>query len=116
MSYSTGNPPRMISEAGVAAGGIFSATALSSDDTGGGSIWLYRSTHSSSEVIATGFFTRASDLGMRLGDILVNFPQSSASSSKMTWHGVVQSSFGTTASTTSSTWGGYMNVTVASAT
>lgn len=115
MAYSTGAPPRKITDAGLFGGGVFSATGLSSADSGGGSVWLYRSTHSSSEVISLGFISRGSDIGIRLGDLVANFPQSSLNSSKITWHAVIQSSFNCTG-TTGSTALGWMDHTLGSAT
>jgi hypothetical protein len=34
-------------------------------------IWAYRSTHTSTEVLASGFFANGSDLGMKPGDFLL---------------------------------------------
>ncbi len=107
MAYSTANPPRMISEAGIVPGGRAATTALSSGDFGGGSIWLYRSTHASGEIVSTGFFVRGGDIGLRLGDLLINFPQSGAESSKITLHAFYRSSFGTTGTTASTGLGFY---------
>jgi hypothetical protein len=66
MAYSSTNPPRLIVPHGLsgAAGGV----------------WLYQSTHQSSDVTATGFFAgagvgsrshSAANVGMRVGDMVM---------------------------------------------
>ncbi|MHC4150055.1 MAG: KH domain-containing protein [Planctomycetota bacterium] len=117
MGYSTASPPRKIVDMGIFSGGLRNSSALSDDDPGGGSVWLYRSTHISGELTsgAAGFFTRGNEIGMRLGDVLINFPQNGADSSKVTLHPIMQSTFATTG-TTDSTWGGFYNFTAGAAT
>lgn len=34
-------------------------------------LWAYRSTHTSTEILASGFFANGSDLGMKANDLLV---------------------------------------------
>lgn len=55
MSYSTSNPPRMLVP------GLGASSAL----------WTYRSTNTTTEVLATGFFSNGSDLGMKAGDFVL---------------------------------------------
>jgi hypothetical protein len=68
MAYSSTNAPRKILDTGIASAG---------------SMWVYRSTHSSTMVIATGFFASAGvgsrstanngagNVGMRVGDLVL---------------------------------------------
>ena len=78
MTYSSTNPIRCLQSDGL---------------TDGQSMWLYRSTHGSSEIIAAGFFTNAVRAGMKVGDPLVNIRTSDGA---VTWHAVT----GTTAADT----------------
>jgi hypothetical protein len=55
MSYSTSNPPTLLVPS------IGNKPAL----------WAYSSTHTSTEVLATGFFTNGLGLGMKVNDILI---------------------------------------------
>ena len=111
MAFSTSNVPWRISDAGVPGAILPTSTGLSTANLGGGSVWLYRSTHNSSAITAAGFFTRGNEIGLRLGDVLINWPQSGAETSKLSLHGVSGSTFATTGST-GSTWGGFRNFTV----
>ncbi len=61
--YSTTNPPFQIV---TAVGGGFGAG--SSD--AGGNVWIYRSTSVTSAVRATGYFSNAKKLNMRVGDVM----------------------------------------------
>lgn len=54
MAYLTSNPPRLINP------------SIGSDVQG----WVYKSTHTSTEVLAAGFFSNGSDLGMRVADLM----------------------------------------------
>lgn len=55
MAYSTSNPPRLL------------LPSLG----GGQQVWGYKSTHTSTEALATNFFTNGAALGMRAGDVLL---------------------------------------------
>lgn len=55
MAYSTSNPP------------VLGVQPIASFRR-----WMYDSTHTQAEVIATGFFTNARDLGMKVGDELLS--------------------------------------------
>lgn len=55
MAYSTSNPPQLLVPS------IGNKPAL----------WAYSSTHTSTEVLATGFFTNGLGLGMKVNDILI---------------------------------------------
>lgn len=55
MAYSTSNPPTLQ----IPSIGAFPAQ------------WAYRSTHTSTEILAAGFFTNGSALGMKAGDFLI---------------------------------------------
>lgn len=72
MAYVTTNPPQLISKAIAEKG----------------QIWEYRSTDASTVVDATGYFTNAKKLGMRLGD-RVNVHDTDASPYAVTTHTVV---------------------------
>lgn len=54
MAYSTSNPPLLIAPSIGAKPGL----------------WVYRSTHTSTEVLATGFFSNGSALGLRAADLV----------------------------------------------
>jgi len=56
MSYSTSNPPAVIS------GPL----------TGAGKIWMYRSTDVATDVDATDYFSNGDALGMKVGDVLIS--------------------------------------------
>lgn len=55
MAYSTSNPPQLLVPSIGATPGL----------------WAYRSTHTSTEVVASGFFTNGHALGMKTNDILI---------------------------------------------
>lgn len=61
MAYSTSNPPTLL----VPSIGAFPA------------VWAYRSTNTSTEVLASGFFSNGSALGMKAGDLLVTINSTS---------------------------------------
>lgn len=61
MAYSTTNPPRV----------------LIPGMGGSRTVWEYSSTHGSTELLATGFFTNGQHLGMRVGDVVVSSLNSS---------------------------------------
>lgn len=61
MAYSTSNPPQLIAPS------IGGKPAL----------WIYTSTHSSTEIIAASFFSNGSNLGMKAGDLLLSVISSS---------------------------------------
>jgi hypothetical protein len=55
MAYSTSNPPQLLVPS------LGGTTAL----------WAYRSTHTSTEVLASAFFSNGSNLGMKAADIVL---------------------------------------------
>ena len=61
MAYDTANPPQL----------------LIPSIGGGVAQWAYRSTNTSTEVIASGFFTNGHALGMKAGDIVLNINSTS---------------------------------------
>lgn len=63
------NPPMRI---GGGFGGVGGAISENSTASGGGrGVWLYNSSHSSSQLTDTNFFTDAKYLGMQMGDIVM---------------------------------------------
>ncbi len=58
MAYSTSVPPMLISVAPLAAAG---------------QIWRYATTDAGTAVDAAGYFTNAKALGMRAGDVVINY-------------------------------------------
>ncbi len=56
MAYSTSNPPRCISQ---------------SVGANGGDIWFYNSADAATVVRINGYITNAGDLGMKVGDIVM---------------------------------------------
>jgi len=83
--YSTGYPPRVEL---VAAGGL----------TDGRGFYRYMSTHSHTDIEATGFFADGARHGLKIGDVICNIPVSTAGSSAVTWH-IVSNSTGAVAAT-----------------
>ena len=59
------NPPVRV------AGSIALSTVNTSSGLGGGSLWVYKSSDSFSNIYTTGYFTDGRLLGMRSGDILI---------------------------------------------
>lgn len=118
MTYSVSNPPRMILDGGIPGVGASTGligSSLAAPLKGGSNIWLYQSTHSSSEIVAAAFFTYADSLRMKVGDTLFNQPQTTNSSSKMTLHPVTNMTSATTG-VAGSTFGARYDATVGSAT
>ena len=56
MAYSTSNPPRL---------------AIPAVGTSSPSIWLYTSTDAATVVRVTGYITNGDDLGMKVGDVVI---------------------------------------------
>lgn len=55
MAYSTSNPPAMVTQR----------------VGGGAAIWMYNSTDAATVVRVAGYITNADDLGMKVGDIVI---------------------------------------------
>jgi hypothetical protein len=55
----------------------------------GGALWLYRSSHGSTETMASNFFTDAWYLGMRPGDVILGYQWTTLGSSIVTYLGVL---------------------------
>lgn len=75
MAYDTSNPPRKVLDLGFASGG---------------SMWLYESTHGSTEIVAAGFFEGAGvggpgGVGMAVNDLLINV---NTGTDGVSWHRV----------------------------
>lgn len=64
--------------------------------SGGRSVFIYPSTHSHTDIEATGFFTNGKRDGLQVGDLLINLPLSTAGSSAASIH-VVSASTGAVA-------------------
>src|SRR5688572_12684375 len=110
MAYSTTNPAKSIGQIGFASAG---------------SIFLYRSTHSSTMVIATGFFTgagagsraRSSDadgsIGMRTGDlVLCQETTNGTVPGRVTFHSVLGATADQASTSASTGWNTRYNVTI----
>lgn len=104
MAYSSTNPVRRLSDgAGLSDGfGVF----------------VYRSTHTHSDIEAAGFFTDGKRHGLKLGDVLIAAHFSSDGSSAATMHVVSASTGAIAASATagSSAYNQAYNVSVSAAT
>lgn len=86
---SVANPPIKIAMGGIGYSNP-SSTALSTATPGGKqgtSLWFYSSTNSSTETMASNFFSDAWYLGMRPGDVILGLYYSSAGSSVVTYLG-----------------------------
>ena len=82
MSYSSTNPARKILDTGIVSGS---------------GMYIYESTHNSTQIVATGFFTDAGvggpgSIGMKVGDLLANV---NTSSNGISWHRVTSLSTST---------------------
>lgn len=73
------------------------STAVPSDgvrsayNSQGGSIWLYASSHGSTEVMDTNFFTDAQKIGIRPGDVLLGYQWTTLGSSIVMYMGAFKS-------------------------
>jgi hypothetical protein len=127
MAFSSTNPPQLIVDTGIGTEVPTNPSANVSP-----SIYVYRSTHNSTDITATGFFAgcgygsrhvstpssappiRAS-IGMRVGDIVLAIASSAASvAGRVTWHSVVNSTANNASTTASTGWLTAYNVTVSS--
>jgi hypothetical protein len=111
MTYSSTNPIQRSIDIGL--------TAMSS--VGGAGLYTYSSTHNSTDILATGFFTgvgagsRGSlqDLGVRVGDILINRSSTTATpNGRVTIHQFIASSADQASTTASTGWVASYNMTV----
>lgn len=66
---SVANPPAKI--ASMMGGGVNSTAFGVAAGAGAKSIWLYNSSHSTTEMLASGFFSDGYYLGMKQGDIVI---------------------------------------------
>lgn len=91
---SVANPPRCLIPS---FSGIRNTTNLSTANGAntyreqGGGVWLYSSSHGSTETMATGFFSDAQALGMRPGDLVFGVQWTTAGSSQVVYMGVLDS-------------------------
>lgn len=77
MSYdSTGNPPMLISRAGLAPTNNVGSTSVAN----GMGLWMYNSTNLSTDMAVSNFFSNARELGMRNGDVMLASIHSTESS------------------------------------
>src|SRR5687767_12024551 len=97
-SSSVANPPRCIVPrfSGAPAStqlstGVPSDGGRSPYNTQGGAVWLYASSHGSTEVQDSSFFTDAWYIGIRPGDILLGYQWTTLGSSMVMYMGVFRS-------------------------
>ena len=57
----------------------------------GGGLWLYSSSHGSTETMDTSFFSDAYYIGMRPGDVVIGTQWTTLGSSTVIWMGVITS-------------------------
>lgn len=87
-------------------------------------VFSYQSTHASTDITATGFFTGvgensrgSSPVGLRIGDIVMNRASTDAViPGRVTMHSVISATANVLSTSASSGWNAAYNVTVASAT
>ena len=111
MAYSSSNPAIMMLD------GFGQPSAA-----GGAPRWFnYSSTHSSTDVLATGFFTgcgqggRPANIGMRVGDIVINTANTASTSAipgRVTMHSVIASTANFASTVASSGWNAAYDITV----
>ena len=93
-SSSVANPPICLIPS---FSGISNTTNLSTANGGntyreqGGALWLYRSSHGSTETMDSNFFSDAFYLGMKPGDVVLGFQWTTAGSSTVLYMGVLDS-------------------------
>ena len=115
MAFSSTNSPQLMLD-GL---GMFASTQ-------GGSVlprvWFYGSTHLVADITATGFFAACgygsrsgAQVGMRVGDLLINRSSTDASAvGRTTMHSVVGSTANVTSTTASTGWSAAYDITVSS--
>src|SRR3954469_14191300 len=101
MAYSSSNPAIM----------MLDAFGQPSGAGGAPRVFAYSSTHNSTDILATGFFGacgdggRPANIGMRLGDIVINRASTSASiPGRVTTHSVIASTANFASTLASSGW------------
>ena len=68
MAYSsTGNPPKRVDSGVLSMRSIRESTSVAE----GGGLWNYNSSHKTTDLVSSSFFSNAGDLGMRNGDIML---------------------------------------------
>ena len=91
---SVANPPRCLIPS---FSGLAGTTQLSTGNgtnvyrEQGGGVWLYMSSHGSTEAMDSNFFTDARDIGMRPGDILFGVQWTTLGSSIVFYMGAIRS-------------------------
>ena len=92
---SVSNPPRVMIPR---LGGIPATTTLSTAngtntyrEQAAGALWFYASSHGTTELMASNFFSDAWQLGMRPGDVLLGFQWTTAGSTQTLVMGVIGS-------------------------
>lgn len=107
-------------------GSLYSDLAAGANPRAGGLMYRYCSSHAAADIVGTGFFKGCggqplsstgtphpnvvarsqNNVGMRVGDVLLNIESSGgATPGKATWHGVSASTFGGSTATYASTVG-----------
>lgn len=91
---SVANPPRCLIPSFSGLAGTTNLSTANGANTyreQGGGVWLYSSSHGSTEVMASNFFTDARDLGMKPGDLLLGMQWTTAGSSIVVYMGGIAS-------------------------
>lgn len=77
------NPPMRI------AGGLGGVNQISTGAGGGRSVWLYQSSHATTDLVSANFITDAKYIGMQAGDIVLCVSATAAGSSALLVAGVL---------------------------
>ena len=88
---SVANPPRCLVPSFSGLAGTTNLSTANGANTyreQGGGLWFYASSHGSTQVQDSNFFTDAKDLGIKPGDVLLGFQWTTAGSSIVTYMGV----------------------------
>ena len=130
MAYSNSTPLKKMLDGG-AGGALYAVPSSGAAISGGGSIFVYCSSHAATDITGTGFFTavganplsstgmlhpnvqnkHANARGVRIGDLLINVESSGGvTPGRVTWHGFNASSWGGSTATYSTTAGYDMTV------
>ena len=113
MAYSSSSPAIM----------LLDGFGQPSGAAGAPRVFSYSSTANSTDILATGFFAgcgqggRPANIGMRIGDVVLNIASTSASNpGRVTTHSVIASTANVASTIASSGWNAAYDCTVASAT
>ena len=113
MAFSANNPPILMLD-------LFPGGSTQP----GGRQWFYGSTHLVSDIVATGFFAACgqgsrnmsnANVGMRVGDLLINRSSTDSSApGRTTFHSVINSTANVASTSLSSGWAAGYDVTISS--